>query len=280
MAMTNTRPLSLHTRAQDPAAKLALHKMPGHWLLARLGKRVLRPGGLRATQWLLENLHLGEEDDVVELAPGLGSTAALLLARRPRSYVGVDRDPEALRRTEAVFGAPEGSCRARVLRSDATDVPLPAASASLVIAEALLSMQPHPRKLKILREASRLLRPGARHGLHELVLNLPGAESARARQIEQELSQTLRVGVRIGTVDQWSDWLATAGLRIDAVECGPMRLLEPSAMLEDEGLFGCLRIIANTLQSPAALQRVVDMLRVFRRHEAELGFIAAVSIKR
>ena len=33
-------------------------KMPGHWLLARLGKRVLRPGGLELTQRLLERFGL------------------------------------------------------------------------------------------------------------------------------------------------------------------------------------------------------------------------------
>ncbi len=27
-------------------ADLAVQKMPAHWLMARLGKRVLRPGGL------------------------------------------------------------------------------------------------------------------------------------------------------------------------------------------------------------------------------------------
>ena len=29
-----------------PGVALAAEKMPGHWLLARLGKRVLRPGGV------------------------------------------------------------------------------------------------------------------------------------------------------------------------------------------------------------------------------------------
>jgi hypothetical protein len=28
--------------------------MPGHWLLARLGKQVLRPGGIELTQRVLE----------------------------------------------------------------------------------------------------------------------------------------------------------------------------------------------------------------------------------
>ena len=39
-----------------PGSELSASKMPGHWLLARLGKRVLRPGGLNLTRQLLESL--------------------------------------------------------------------------------------------------------------------------------------------------------------------------------------------------------------------------------
>lgn len=70
---------------QLPGGRLRPDKMPGHWLLARLGKRVLRPGGLAMTQSLLAALAIGADDDVVELAPGLGLTARLIL--------GSDRAP-------------------------------------------------------------------------------------------------------------------------------------------------------------------------------------------
>lgn len=50
------------------------HKLPGHWLLARMGKRVLRPGGLELTHRLLDVLSIDGDDDVVEFAPGLGIT--------------------------------------------------------------------------------------------------------------------------------------------------------------------------------------------------------------
>ena len=73
----------------------AVDKMPGHWLLARMGKRVLRPGGLELTRQLLEELAIDASDDVVEFAPGLGVTAALTLAQRPRSYTAVERDRDA-----------------------------------------------------------------------------------------------------------------------------------------------------------------------------------------
>ncbi len=73
------QPLPLSDRDDD--------HMQGHWLLARLGKRVLRPGGVELTRTLLARAEVTDAD-VLELAPGLGRTAAEILARNPRSYVG------------------------------------------------------------------------------------------------------------------------------------------------------------------------------------------------
>ena len=66
-----------------PGGSLDSAKMPGHWLLSRLGKRVLRSGGLALTRQMLEQLHIQASDDVVEFAPGLGVTTRLALTRNP-----------------------------------------------------------------------------------------------------------------------------------------------------------------------------------------------------
>ena len=44
-----------------PGSKLDVSRMPGHWLLARLGKRVLRPGGSELTRALLDGLAIGPQ---------------------------------------------------------------------------------------------------------------------------------------------------------------------------------------------------------------------------
>ena len=43
----------------------------GHWVLANVGKKVLRPGGIELTQKMIASLHINSEDDVVESPPGL-----------------------------------------------------------------------------------------------------------------------------------------------------------------------------------------------------------------
>ena len=61
-----------------PAADRPAAEVSGHSLLARLGKRVLRPGGAALTATLLGRAEI-EGADVVELAPGLGRTARDIL---------------------------------------------------------------------------------------------------------------------------------------------------------------------------------------------------------
>jgi 16S rRNA A1518/A1519 N6-dimethyltransferase RsmA/KsgA/DIM1 with predicted DNA glycosylase/AP lyase activity len=78
-----------------PGDELDPNKMPGHWLLARLGKRVLRPGGRELTQQMLNGLSIQSSDDVVEFAPGLGFTTQLTLNRQSASYTAIERDEAA-----------------------------------------------------------------------------------------------------------------------------------------------------------------------------------------
>jgi hypothetical protein len=44
--------------------------MPGHWVLAHMGKRVLRLGGLELTNWRVAELAISAADEVVVLRPG------------------------------------------------------------------------------------------------------------------------------------------------------------------------------------------------------------------
>ena len=261
------------------AAPLAVHKMPAHWLMARLGKRVLRPGGIETTRWLLKHGCVGPDDDVVELAPGLGVTADAILACGPKSYLGIERDAEAFRRAEqAVTRA--GVAGAAIRQADASTVPLPDGCASVVIGEAMLSMQLLEKKRAIIGEAYRLLRRNGRYLIHELALQPDGVGDARVEQIQADLSNVIHVGVRIGTRDDWQGWLAEAGFEVEDLTTVPMRLLEPDRMLRDEGLMGMSRFAFNVLRTPGAAQRLLSVRRMFRKYHDHLFAIGIVARRR
>lgn len=261
----------------DFGGDVSVAKMPAHWLMARLGKRVLRPGGRALTRWLVERARVTPHDDVVELAPGLGATAQALLAREPRSYVGVERDAAAHR---ALLRALEGRPVARIVRGDAARIPLDDGAASVVLGEAMLSMQPRHRKDTIIAEAGRVLRDGGRYAIHELALADDAISLAHAARIELDLSRAIRVGVRIETMQGWRERIERAGFVVEHVERAPMRLLELDRLIEDEGVAGAALFVARTLRDAAARARLLDVRKAFRAHEHALAAIAVVAVKR
>ncbi|MDQ2082655.1 methyltransferase domain-containing protein [Xanthobacteraceae bacterium Astr-EGSB] len=259
-----------------PGGGLKADKMPGHWLLARLGKRVLRPGGRAMTQALLENLSIGRSDHVVELAPGLGLTAALILSKHPSSYIGIERDRDAAAWTS---GRLPTAANVTVRVGSAEDTGLPSESASLVIGEAMLSMAPSDHKRRIMEEAFRVLKPGGCYAIHELSL-VPDDIAAPVKQdIEAALAAAIHVGARPMTTAEWCAFLREAGFTIEKVAHAPMALLQPARIIADEGLFRALRFAWNVLTSPDARRRVFLMRGTFHRHRAHLGAISIVARK-
>lgn len=252
-------------------------KMPGHVLLARLGKRVLRPGGRGLTERMLDALATGPGDDVVELAPGRGATASLTMASRPRSYIGVEADARWAARLADMF-ADDPSVTME--HADAGATGLTGGAASVVYGEAMLTMHSTEHKRRIVAEACRVLRSGGRYGIHELCIVPDGTPEDVKATIRRDLSLSIHVGARPLTLTEWGALFDEAGLTVEVVETAPMHLLEPRRVVRDEGLWRTLGIVGRALRDRAARQRAVEMRRVFRRHGDNLAAVAMVAVKR
>ena len=262
----------LDSRSQLPGAGQRLEKMQGHWALARAGKRVLRPGGLVLTRRMIDALSVSSSDRVVEFAPGMGVTARMVLRRKPWKYWGVERDPAAAARLEALL--PRGP--SQIVRAPAQHSGLPSACASVVYGEAMLSMQAPEEKKRIISEAARLLAAGGRYGIHELCFRPEGISEAVRHEIEAEMSKEIHVGVQPLCSCEWKQLFAQHGLKV--IWCGEadLDLLEPRRMLQDEGIFRCLKIASNVLLDAVLRQRILAMRRIFRRYKEHLGAISIV----
>lgn len=259
-----------------PGHELRADKMPGHWLLARLGKRVLRPGGLAMTQALLADLGIGPSDDVVEFAPGLGVTACLINNRKPHAYVGIERDAAAAAWTSGRL--PErDNVLVKVGQAYATG--LSDGCATVVIGEAMLSMHPAEHKQYIAREAYRLLRPGGRYAIHELAIVPDDAPPNVKQDIEKALSAAIHVGARPLTAHEWAQLLESVGFRVAHVRLAPMNLLCPARLIADEGLWGALRFLKNVAMDRQSRRRVLTMRRTFHKHRQHLSAISLVGFK-
>ena len=261
--------------AELPGSDLDVAKMPGHWLLARLGKRVLRPGGLELTHVMLDRLAIGSRDAVVEFAPGLGVTARMTLSRQPVSYTAVERDEAAAAEVRSYLTGPRQRCQL----GSAEQTGLPDQSATVVYGEAMLTMQGPEQKHHIVGEAFRLLKSGGRYGIHELSLTPDDLPEAVQEDISREMSRNIHVGARPLSAREWRELLAGAGFKIESEATAPMHLLEPRRLIRDEGFFRAVRFVFNVLRTPEARKRVFSMRCMFRKHRQHLAAIAFVAVK-
>ncbi|KFI52256.1 class I SAM-dependent methyltransferase [Bifidobacterium biavatii] len=255
-----------------PQSDRDVEHMQGHWVLARLGKRVLRPGGERLTKRMLAQVTITGRR-VVEFAPGLGRTTRLIMAAGPSAYTGIDRDERVVDIIKPLADSVNGTC----VQADAASTGLPSESADVVIGEAMLTMQSERGKRAIIAEAHRLLKPGGLYAIHEMGLAPNDLDESVKDAIRKDLARAIKVNARPLTDAEWRSLLESEGFEVLRSGSEPMALLKMRRNLADEGVSGVLRIMHNVLAHRDLRARVLQMRRVFNEYGDKLTGVAFVA---
>lgn len=245
----------------------------GHTFLARLGKTRLRPGGVRATDWLLDHAGFAPGQEVLEIACNMGTTAIEIAKRFGVRMTGLDRDETALDKARANAAQAGLADRVSFLNGNAMELPFPDSSLDIVINEAMLTMYAPAAKEKLVREYWRVLKPGGRLLTQDVMLS---------DDAPPDLIPTLQAAINVQaqplTRQGWTSLFLGQGFREVTVETGPMSLLSPMGLIRDEGLCGATRILRNALK-PENRDGFKTMYGVFSRFRPHLNFIAVRSLK-
>ena len=252
---------------------LDYEKMPGHWVLASLGKKVLRPGGLELTRHMLSSLNISNLDTVVEFAPGLGVTANMTLQKKPYEYIGVEQNENAASSVRSYLNGERRTC----IVGDAQNTGLEDNVASVIYGEAMLTMQSAKQKKQIVAEAKRILRPGGKYAIHEMCLTPETIDEETKAAIQKDLSVAIRVNARPLTISEWKQVLEEEGFIVTEIKTAPMHLLRPKRMIQDEGILGVLRIASRVLSNPKARKRVLNMRAQFTKYEQYIQGVTMVA---
>lgn len=249
------------------------HKLAGHKFLAKLGKKRLRPGGRRATEWLMAQAAFTPACRVLEVACNMGTTAIEVAQRYRCHIIGADMDQEALSNARRNIAAAGVGDRVEIIEANALDLPFPDNHFDVVINEAMLTMYADKAKSRLVQEYWRVLKPGGRLVTHDIML-LPQAEP----ELLAHMRQAINVNAQPMSLDGWRALFAQAGFRQVDVTHGAMTLMSPSGMIYDEGWHGAAGIVRNALKAENR-EMFFRMFRTFRRHRHQLNYIAVCSSK-
>ncbi len=247
----------------------------GHWILAKMGKKVLRPGGKELTLKLIKHLNITSTDDIVEFAPGIGYTASLTLQKSPKSYTGIELNEEAAGNLRKTI---KGDDR-RIIIGNAADTTLAENYANKVYGEAMLTMHADHRKSEIIREAHRILKKGGLYGIHELGLYPNDINEAIKTDLQKQLALSIKVNARPLTQIEWTTLLEKEGFKIVHIETNPMALLETKRIIDDEGFFRTIKIVYNILTHPDERKRILAMRNMFRAYNDNMNAIVIIAEK-
>lgn len=256
-----------------------IETLQSHYLLAKIGKKVLRPGGKALTKLLIESLSISSSDRIVEFAPGQGFTTHLVLTKRPKEYIGIELDTEHVEKLKRNI-RPTHDTTLRFIQGDAEATTLESESVDKVFGEAMLSMHANQRKSRIIKEAARILKTSGLYAIHELELNLDSTQLHKEKAIQRDLAMVSHVNARPQTIKEWEALLNAEGFDVLDIQRKPLKILDPSRIIADEGIFQTLKIGYNILTMPKARNRVLKMRKTFKAHDKFLNAVAMLAIKR
>ncbi|MDB9527037.1 class I SAM-dependent methyltransferase [Oscillatoria sp. CS-180] len=247
---------------------------PGHQVLAAAGKKALRPGGYTATEKLFAWANFQPGETVLELAASFGYSAIALAQRYGVRVVGVEKNLDSVARARANIAAARLTDQVDIVEGDIFHLDRITEQFDYVLAEAILTMQSEAGKAKILAGICDRLKPNGQFLSHEL-----RAEGTDAKAIRQDLSTTIRVNAAPLSADGWLAACQQAGLTVEQQDAGPMSLLNPSRIAQEEGVSTLLTIGWNMLTRPILRQRILAMRETFIRHGNDLGYVALMARK-
>ena len=180
------------------------------------------PGGLELTRRLARALDLRSGERVLDVASGPGATAFLLAAEFGVEVDGVDLGEQSVAGANAKAVANGLAERVRFHVGDAERLPLEDASVDVVVCECAFCT--FPDKPTAAAEMARVLEPGGRIGITDVVL-----DPNRLREELKTLAGWVACLADARPVDEYVDLLSDAGLRVtlrEAHDAALARMIE------------------------------------------------------
>lgn len=247
----------------------------GHEFLKRLGKTKLRPGGIKATKFLLSHIDFNKNPIILEVACNNGNNIFMLAKKyKNATFYGIDSDinviNEALDRNKK-----EKLENVKFFCQNAMDTKFDNMFFDYIINEAMLTMINPTIKLKILNEYNRILKKEGLLLTHDIIIN----DNEDEKQIQTKMSRVLKMDVTPLYLNKWVSIYNSANFQIKNYKTGKLTLFSPRGMIRDEGLFRMFKILKNGMKKENK-QRFLETRKTLHKDLGnKINYVAFVSEK-
>jgi SAM-dependent methyltransferase len=242
----------------------AIYEHPAvRWLLAD----ELHPGGPETTRRALELIGAGPGDRLLDVASGAGASALLAARERGCRVVGVDYGERAVLGATAAAEAEGLAERISFVRGDAEALSLADDSFDAALCEC--SLCTFPDKPRAVAEMRRVLRPGARVAISDVVVD--------PRRLPPELLGPMATIACVGsalTREGYEGLLGEAGLELLAFEPRDEAAAGFARRIEDRLRGARLLGLERLAGSPVGVAEAIELTGIARRAIADgsLGY--------
>lgn len=244
-------------------------KILGHEFLRKLGKKRLRPGGIEATNFLLNHIDFKKELKILEVACNNGLNLSILSSKYPScKFYGVDLDDKMIQEAKK-----RNLSNVEFIRANAAKLPFEDDSIDCILNEAMLTMLPNTVKERVLSEYKRVLKKGGILLTHDIAI------IDNEDKVVEKLSNAVNISVSPMIIENWTKILNNNGFNIVEQKIGKLTLLNPLGLIKDEGLLTTIKIVFNGLKKENRDQ-FLNMKKTFTKLKNDMNYIAIVSKKR
>ena len=248
------------------------NKMMGHEFLAKLGKKRLRPGGVKATNYLInyikKNYSNVSQLKILEVSCNRGFSLMFLWKHLKCKLYGIDINSEVIEIAKKNIKDKKLENYIKVFNMNALDMNFNNEKFDIIINEALLTMCKD--KNLFLNEYKKHLKKGGIILTHDIcILN------DETEKYSNDMKQVINLKPFPLSESLWIETFKKSDLEILDYKMFDFSLVTIKGLIKDEGLFNMLKIIKNANKKENK-QDFVNMRNYFLKNKNNMKAICFI----
>ncbi len=232
-----------------------------------VGLKILHPGGVKATNNLIDYLKIDKNEKVLDIACGKGLTSIYLAKKYGCQVVGIDILEKSIEEAKYLSKKKGVSHLVSFQVTDASQMPFPNNEFDVTLAQAMLILVKD--KTKVIEEATRVLKPGGRSGWIELSWKKQPSIDFLNTATKEICAACI---ANVETYQGWEKLLRNNGIKELNINKFNLEYRGMRGMVEDEGIANGIKVMLKYITNSRIRTRMMKLNNFFKHYPEYIGY--------